>query len=399
MPALRRSLLSAAISLFLSAACAATASAAPGHSGGVIGGRVIDKSRGLPVAGVKVHLVGADQRRGVRIEHRTVTNGRGSFRFSHLPTGPLRTYSLSARHDEGYFTGASVTFSGSTTRARRNIAVWRTTERPSVMRVAKDDVYIVQSKAGLAALESVTFVNTAPRAYIGRARSMLAGPAARSAGPIASFGFALPPDTVEGSISISRTDLELPRVQGTTFGFGIINAIPPGTHSILFSYQVADSGGGTYSLTRPALYPTRHMSVYAADPLIVNGAGIRGAGRVTSRGQTFTKWTSSSSLAPLDQIELTAAARGGITPGLAGGLGVALIVLLAAGGFALRRSRRPVAPPGRAPNEPLARVELIAAVAELDLAYDDGRVSQGHWQTRRAELKRRLATESSETVR
>jgi hypothetical protein len=331
-----------------------------------------------------VRLVGADRAADRRVTRTTVADKKGRFRFTGVPAGPDWNYVVDTKRQGGYFPARSVVVEPGKT-ARRVVKTWPTTRRPQVVEVRSNNLYLVPSRKGVSVVESVTFTNSSHAAYIGRGGRM-----PKSAGPgrdraATSVGLALPSAVADGSFSIVRSDLPLARIRPATFGFGLVNALPPGEHTILFSYNVTGNGG-TFLLTRPALYPVKRLIVFASAPLEVDGAGMDLAGQTVIRGQAFDKWTRTEDFRPLDEMSVAVAARTSNAPGLFTGAGVLVAVLLV--GVLIARRRRASSEIGGAPS----REHVISAIAELDIRHDAGEIGDEEWTQRRQELKDSVAS-------
>ncbi|HYY44201.1 MAG TPA: hypothetical protein VE975_03315 [Actinomycetota bacterium] len=357
-----------------------------------VAGKVVNGNTGKPAAGVRITLVGPDEARTKPVRIAARTRSSGAFRVR-LPSKQARTYALMAHFSGGLFPGRAVSVRpGSRARMTRTVRVWPVTADPAAVRVLRDDIYLVPAKGNrIAALESVTFVNTTQRAYVGRGTRMLRRMGLEVKGPVPAFGFALPQATEPDSVSLVRSDLTVPGVAPVSFGFGITTAVPPGRHRVLYSYTVTSSGAAAYALDRPALYPIRELAVYAAEPLVARGPGLEEAGTVTLRAQTFTKSIRRGAFSPTDAIRITVVAEEAVRPAQVAGM-TALALIVAGALFYYFRNR-----PGRArfevpsANNPADPRAGLRAIAELDLAYRAGDLDEEEWRKRRRRLKEELA--------
>lgn len=370
--------------------------AAPAHSAptGTIRGRVLNESTGEPEPGARVTLTSArDDGSGSR-KMTATTDERGRYVFEDLPTGEDRFYAVDARHDGGLFAGGVVRLPSDTSSPPvidTTLRVWDTTTDPAAIVIRRDSIFAVPSDDGVGIIEAVVVANIADDAYIGRGRALGAqndGSAGRSAsaedGEIASLGFAIPEGAELPPVPIIESDIDIPSLVETSFGFAATVAIPPGQWRVVYSYQVPGEGG-TYDLSRPALYPTLEVGVYAADPLTIDGSRVAPDGSRDVRGKSYDLYSSSGTLEAGDALDMVAVAQAEASNLLAIGAGVAGVAV-AAGLLVLlirRRSRRPE-------PEARSRDDVVEAIARLDLAKEQGLIPETEWAERRDALKRSL---------
>jgi hypothetical protein len=274
------------------------------------------------------------------------------------------------------------------------LRVWDTTADPAAILVRRNDVFVVPDGGGAGVVESVTVVNPTDLAYIGRG----AGTQGERSPNSPSLGFALPAGASEQGVRVLDSDLDIPRIVRTEFGFGITIAIPPGENRITYTYEVAGLVG-TYNLSRTALYSIGEFSVYAADPLEVESNRLDGGDTIDIEGTTYRRWATGNSIDPGDPVQIAATAQAGPEPGLVAGFAAAIALIIVLGSLAYRRSRKPRTTGRPAPAAlaaPATRTEVIESIAALDVSFQAGSISESEWRTRRAQLKdelRRFAPE------
>jgi hypothetical protein len=373
----------AALALTLLLALAPAAGAA---ETGAIRGRVVNESTGEPQPGVRVTLTSArDDGSGGR-EMTATTDDRGRYFFDDLPTGDDRFYAVDARYDDGLFAGGVVRLPSDTSRPPvidSTLRVWDTTTDPKAIVIRRDSIFVVPSDDGVGVIEAVVVANVADDAYIGRGLAM----GADKDGEVASLGFAIPPTAELPPVPVVESDIDFPSLVETSFGFAATVAIPPGQWRVVYSYQVPGEGG-VYDLSRPALYPTLEVGVYAGDPLSIDGGRVAPAGTRDVRGTTYDLYSSDETLEAGDALDMVAVAEASAGNLLAIGAGVAAVIV-AAGVLVLlirRRSRRATEP------EP-SREDLVEAIARLDLAKEQGLIPEDEWAERRGALKQSLEEE------
>lgn len=353
-------------------------------SNGTIKGRVLNETTGEPQRGVRVTLTSARDDGSGAVERATTTDARGRYFFTGLATGEDRFYAVDARFQRGLFAGGVVRIPGGTTRPPvidSTLRVWDTTTDPKAIVIRRDSIFLVPSDDGVGVIEAVQVTNIADEAYIGRGRAL----GAERDGDVASLGFPVPAGAELPPSPIVDSDIDIPAVVETTFGFAATIAIPPGNRRIVYSYELAGEGG-TYDLSRPAVYPTLEIGVYAAPPLTIDGNRVAPEGTRDVQGKTYDFYATSETMEAGDRLEMIAVAEASAGNLLAIGGGVAAVVAVAAGLILLLRRRRP-----RPEDEPSrSREELLEAIARLDLAKEQGLVSEEEWRPRRADLKGRL---------
>ncbi|MDQ4125587.1 MAG: hypothetical protein M3134_08315, partial [Actinomycetota bacterium] len=263
------------------------------------------------------------------------------------------------------------------------LRVWDTTTDPAAIVVRRDSIFVVPSGDGVGVIEAVVVANIADDAYIGRGREL----GAQQDGQIASLGFAVPAGAELPPVPIVESDIDFPTLVETSFGFAATAAIPPGQWRVVYSYQVAGEGG-TYDLSRPALYPTLELGVYAGAPLRIEGNRVEPDGTRDVEGKTYDLYSSSGTLEAGDDVDMIAVAEASASNLLAIGAGIAAVLVVAAGLVVAirRRSRRTAA-------ETPTREDVVEAIARLDLAKEQGLIEETEWASRRDDLKRSLEDE------
>jgi hypothetical protein len=150
---------------------------------------------------------------------------------------------------------------------------------------------------------------------------------------------------------------------------------------VTFSYEIPGSGASV-DLSRPALYPTLELSIFAKPPLEIRSNRLQKEDPVTLQGTSYERWSATGSLDAGDPLQALAIAEAGVSVLPLVTILVAAIVLGGAGTFLLRRRR---GTPAR--DE---RHDLLVAVAELDLAFESGELPEDRYRTERARLRSEL---------
>jgi hypothetical protein len=303
--------------------------------------------------------------------------------FEDLPTGDDRFYAVDARHDGGLFAGGVVRLPADTRQTpviESTLRVWDTTTDPAAIVIRRDSIFVVPSDDGAGVIEAVVVANIADEAYIGRGRAL----GAERDSEVPSIGFAIPAGAELPPVPVVESDIDIPSLVETSFGFAATVAIPPGQWRVVYTYQVTGDGG-VYDLSRPALYPTLELGVYAGEPLTIEGGRIAPDGTRDVRGKTYDLYSATGSLEAGDRIDLLAVAEASASNLLAIGAGAAAVVVAAAGLVLLvrRRARRPA-------DDAPSRADVVEAIARLDLAKEQGLIPEAEWSTRRDALKQSL---------
>jgi 5-hydroxyisourate hydrolase-like protein (transthyretin family) len=344
---------------------------------GTITGRVVNQSTGQPQPGVIVVLTSAIKDGSGRLSRRAVTDARGRYGFDELPTGQDRFYALDARFQGGTFAGRAISIPSDTTQTpviETTLRVWDTTTDPGAIVLQRDDLFVISTAEGAAVIESVTIANVSDSAYIGRGEEMSEN---ESSG--ASVGFALPDGA--SNVRIEESDIDIPALVELDAGVAATVAFPPGETRVTFSYEVPGSGA-SIDLSRPALYPTLELSIFAKPPLEIRSNRLRKEDSVTLEGTSYERWSATGALDAGDPLQALAIAEAGLSVLPLIAILAAAILIGAGGTFVLRRRR---GTPAR--DE---RHDLLVAVAELDLAFESGDLPEGRYRTERARLRSKL---------
>ena len=368
-------LVSVALVLAVSPAAAAPRAAVEGT---VVLGRTT-----RPAAGAEVTLIGARSNGSGRFYEETVTaDGRGRFSFEEIRLVEGAEFALEASYDGGLFVYDTMRLDASAPK-KTELRVFETTSDPSVIRVTKDHVFLISDEDGAGVLESVTVVNESERAYIGRGRSLGQGSSETT------LGFALPDQAVGGRVDLIDSTINRLYAEAADFGFAATVAIPPGETKVTFAYPVSGSGG-TYDLSRRALYPIDEVSVFATEPLEITGERLTYQGIEEISDVRYREWSSTEAFDAGDLIPVLATAEGSSSSNLWLGVGIALGVVILALILAatLRSSRRPARRSQPAPDP--APDALVSAIAALDLKHESGALSDEQWNQQRTELKEKL---------
>lgn len=272
------------------------------------------------------------------------------------------------------------------------LPAWETTTDPATISVERDAIFVVANEGQVRVLESITVLNRSQRAYIGRRKR-----GERPSWMKPTLGLSLPARAEARDVQVLESSIAILNVVPTDFGAGVTSAIPPGETRITFSYRLPGLVG-SYDLSRTALYRTRDVSVYAADPLTVNSNRLVRSKAQRIGGETYRVWSTADPVEAGDPVQIMATAEAGAGPAVVGGIvgGVLVIVLgllTAVRSLLKRRSQNDQEHSGiPVERPPAAREDLVAAIAQLDLRYRSGEIAEADWRKRRAELKSHFST-------
>lgn len=350
----------------------------------------MNESTGGPQIGVEVTLVGTTADLSDPFERTATTDADGKFRFRGLATGPELFYTIDAVYKGGLYPSDALQIPNDTDEPpviETTTRVWEPTTDPDVMLVRRNLAFAIPRGDSIAVVESLKIVNLSEDAYIGRGAELGA------AEPSPTFGLALPPGATESTVAILRSSLTVPQLEPTSFGMALTAAIPPGDTELTYSYRLTGAGG-SYDLSRTALYPVLEFSVLAEPPLRIESNRLDEDGEQTIDDTQYRRWSAAEDLDPGDQVQALAIADAGTPAALIGGaVAVGLLVLGAVAFGLIRRSTR-------RRDEPLAREvdaitprdrdDLVMEIARLDLDYRAGKLDRARWNERRAGLKARL---------
>lgn len=349
-----------------------------------IRGRVIDGHTGAPRPGVPVVLVAGASRDVLRSR----TDERGRFEFRDLDSDEDARYVVAARYGDGLFANGPLTVSSP--RRRLDVRVWDTSTDPTAISVERNVIFVAPSEGEVAILESITVSNRNDRAYIGRTRRHPRGPWTSPA-----LGLPLPARVNGSGVQIVESSTPILNLVPTDFGVGVTSAIPPGETRITFAYRLRGLIG-SYDLSRTAMYQTRDVSVFAVDPFTVSSDRLEPSGTQQIGDERYRVWSSTKPIEAGDPLQIMATAQAGAGPAVIGGLVAAALVgmlgLVALGRSLVKRarSRESKSRPCGGDDPSKTRREIVAAIAELDLSYRSGEITEADWRERRAALKSEL---------
>jgi hypothetical protein len=184
-------------------------------------------------------------------------------------------------------------------------------------------------------------------------------------------------------------------------GFVDTMDVKPGEREVAFSYDLAPSGGSV-KFIRPVDYRTEAVEIFVPEGSVqVSGDGFKRMGVVSGQDQRFVRFTGPSLEAPaavalaLDNLP---AMGGRWKPYAYASVGLLLLAGVSYPWVRRRRAALPAPVPGRAaaarnagPTElALRKVELVAALAELESRHDAGQMPEKEYRRLRQEKRKAL---------
>ena len=376
--------------VFVALAFAVLAPQAAAAPGGVIKGVVTNGTTNEPQGGVGVRLLGGtrsdDGSFEQEVDAAARTDDEGRFEFRKLAAGEERVYTLDFHYQGGDFPGGAVSIPTNNDVIEVTHKVFNTTNDPRAIVIQNDSMFLLKGEGGVNVVHSFRIVNVSREAYIGRGGG---GPS--QDGPVPTLSFSFPTEARRGGVQIADSDLDIPQLLDTETGIGITSAVPPDETNITFAYTMRVNTGQV-DLGRLALYPTLNLDVFAQPPFTIDSPSLVEDGEATIEGTNYTRYRSDDTITEGNAIQMLATAEGGGDPALVGGA-IAALALAGLLVFALARrhssaARTPATKSG-SPSE--TRDDLLVAIAALDLEHSNAKLTEEDWETKRSELKRRLA--------
>jgi hypothetical protein len=368
-----------------------------------ITGRLINKTpKGKGVGGVEVTLTAYrnEQEAG---KTTTTTDKGGAFQFQDLSAKPGDTYTVMVRYQDAEYNTERIILENAGAVRTLEIPVYDSTTDASQISVKVHHVVFAVAGGSVRAEEVLVVQNTGDKAYVGSKEV--------PGGRRATLQFSLPSGARE--VKYGSGLMECCVVPGEV-GFVDTMDVKPGERQVAFSYNLAHVSG-PLQYTRPVDYPTQAVEVFVPEGVAqISTEGLKAAGVVPGEGKRFLRFTGASVEVP-GAITLTLndlPAMGARWTAYAyASLG---LLLLAGVTYPLVRRRRAAPPdspvaapcpgPARVPARPAAghggllgptelalrKVELVAALAELEAGREAGRIPEKEYRRLRQEKRRAL---------
>ncbi len=364
---------------------------------GVISGTVTNESTGQPVPGLDVQLGVFDE--ATQLEMRSATtDAAGIYRFAELPTDTTLAYAARVEYPAGVpYSSDFISFEAGKTGLDLPLSVFETTTDPAGIRVERVH-YIVEFSGGLAMIaELIVFSLDGDSAYIGDGNHVLR--------------FSLPAGAQDLAVNEGELGGRFVQIDG---GFVDRLALPPGQNvrQVLFRYALPYAGT-SLDLVRSLPYPAANVNALISDVgQTVSSSDMADQGKRTAESGSYYNLLASGVPANkeirISMSGLPSATGGGVNmgttsgaaaTGAAGGLNkwvIAGLMALAAAAAALLVALpilRAQAKQGLISSSQSYASDsdaLIDALAELDLAYEAGEMTEHAYRDQRLRLKARL---------
>jgi hypothetical protein len=378
---------------------------------GVLRGKVVNGTSGGEDVGAGILVTMRSFQNDTPIEEfETVTDAGGGFRFEGLDTDPELQYLPETTYqDVPYTLLEPVQFGGDQTSLDVSITVHETTEDDSA--IGLDSVHLIAESFGevLRITEIHLYGNSGDRTYVGR-------PSDVAHGLLTTLQIPLPENGVGLALEQSETEQRFIEVEG-----GVVDTSPvrPGSETslVFFSYHLMVTGD-VVPLERRFSYPVTGMNAMAAQPeLSLRSEQLQAMGAETFQGRQYSFYVGDglAAGAPLDIEFLPAAGESvpsmpasGETPEQAAtveatrgnqgllrwfGFGLVALAVLGALIYPLATSGQAKAPddvPGVA-QTPASR-RLVSELADLEEAFEAGKLDEEDFERQRAEILESLKT-------
>ena len=336
-----------------------------------------------------------------------LTESDGSFQFDGLDTGSDLEYWPEVRYQDAFFTSAEpFQFASEQTALNGTLTVYETTNDDSAIRL--DSVHVIAESFGevLRISEIHLFGNGGDKAFIGNASDSEQG---------MTVFIPLPENAVGISFGEGVAEDQYIQVEGGLMG---TEPVPPGTETALafFSYHLMVTGDSV-PLEQRFAYPVTNMNMLVAQPgLTLNSDQLQSRGLELFQGRQYELYSTlnlgpdtplalefipvagvsgdaGTTEAPAPGVErVTAVTPRGSQP-LILWIGVGLSILAVAGVVVYTVATRPPAAAATGATDlasnPKARDQL-AALADLEDAFEAGEVDEVAYERRRAEIFKEL---------
>jgi mono/diheme cytochrome c family protein len=358
---------------------------------GVISGTVMNKTTGQPLADTTV-LLGIFSETEMHEQREVETDAAGTYRFTDLTTDAAVMYAARVEYPTGVpYSSEFVTFAEGATTLDLPLSVYETTDDSSGLRAERIH-YIMEFDAGRALVaELVVLSLDGDRAFADANGGIL---------------FTVPAGAEELGVNEDQFGGRFQLVDG---GFVDLLPLSPGQNvrQVIYRYALPYTAG-TLDFTRSLPYPASAVNALIADVgQAVSSEQLQDQGRrSTENGAYYNLLGQELAAAQPVVIKLTGLPSGsgsgvaaGATAGRGGGLSRGLLFLIiglaaAIAAFLvalplLRNRRAGLAGAGPAPLS-LDREGLVDALAQLDVAYESGAISEAAYREQRLRLKAQL---------
>ena len=368
---------------------------------GKIEGQIVNGTKDAKpasAANLTVTLMSAAQGATTLVTQTMTSDANGKFAFADLDTITTTRYLVTARYaDVEYYSDIMAFTSPNSTTLPAEITIYDSTEDPAVVQVSEMHLVMDVQAPWLAVQQIVVVQNTSDRIFIGK----LSGP----------HRISLSVPILAKAINIQFDDQTVD--QTTMRGEGVLTytlPIGPGKDQILFQYDIPFTPP-TYEFNLPLPNDVARFGLYVGDvgetvqsqqlsPAPSPMGNVPNAPKLIAvAGDKFAAGTTIK--ATIDKLP-AAVAQPGQTPSAALPtalpvspqtiglviLGAAIVAAIALLVFPLLRRR---AANAEEQDEDDARKEILQEIADLDDAFEAGKISEAEYKEKRAALKAELA--------
>ena len=356
--------------------------------GGVITGKVLNKTSGVPVAGANVSLKAfmGDNETGAE---ETETSSDGTFRFGKLAWD--RSYSLSLAFDGAEYSTDKMVFAPGEDVKTLDLPVYEPTMDDPGITVSEEHTIFEISEDGLNVGDIVIFNNPGDRIFVGSADL--------GDGRKESLKFDLPAEALNVTF---MHGIDPESVVTTETGFSDTESVMPGEKRVIFAYSMPKSSTDSVTIEKKIIYPTDSLLLLipeTKDGVEVSGGGLTADPEpINMENVNYTKWQAKD-LKPGDRITVKFKAPGGIAAYLTdyvkwAALGLVLLLVgigilyssMGKGGAEKRRDAE-----ARERKDLLdKRSRLIQDIASLDDEFETGKISEDRYHKLRESMKEEL---------
>ncbi len=349
-------------------------------SGAVIQGSVQNGSREMqPVSRCTVRLLWFSRHTfQQKLIDSTVTSRSGRFRFTHVKPDSHAVYVAMAEYlGLPYFSDIAHVLRADTT-VTLTVTAYDTTSEPPILSVQMHHVFADRDTSDMHFREVLVITSNSQKTYIGQNTGGHYRKTLAFSIPAGAYAF--------------RTEMGLDMNHLAQEGNTIYDVQPlaPGTKRVSYSYRLPIDNG-TVKYARTIDYSTQVFSFFVSDPsLKIESAELTETEPLAIRGRQYQRWEAEN-LSPGTIVSVTLRSSGSLVgksgPWLAA-LGILVLAVVVVGALARARRRQPTA---AATDPRLQQHEaLMHEIAALDDAYEEGKIPEEEYKSKRKALKDQL---------
>ena len=361
-------------------------------------GRVVNGTGGATVApGLPVLLHSFGQSAGSLTSTETTTDESGGFRFDNVTVLPEGGYAVTTDYAGMRY---SAFLNPDNLATPVELMIYETTQDISVVQVGRQALVITNINEKDQEITAVEFLTLSNRSD----RTLLPDLSNTRPGQFSFLRFSLPPKA-------KGLDVQSDLVGGETIpigaGFAFTAPVPPGQHSINFSFSFPYDGHAV-SYRQSLLQGAQVYQVLVPERLSgIQVPSLESMPPIDVNGSTYQVWEGQDfdpgqglmvELANLPQPSLPVRLGKAVSSGtfwqtaIPATLGAALAAVLLYAGF--KSPRMAAVPTGVSPastsGDPARREAVVRALATLDERFQQGQVPEAEYRSRREQLKSRV---------